>query len=350
MTEKQMIQNKKIAGFSYLRATACIVIILLHITASASILFYSEAGGAAGAVLGILQNILMWAVPCFVMVTGALLLPKEKPLSYKKLFGKYILRIIWAILLFTFVFRIFSMFMDSESFHIGIIGEILYQALSDGSWSHMWYLYLLIGLYLLMPFYKRIAATCKKRDFIYLLSVYALFLSILPLLQIWNINVGFYIHVSTIYPFYLFLGYVLQKRILNLSPGKAALLFAGCTAAIIILAMIGNSTPIEGMNRFWGYSSILVIGQAAGIFSLFCACDGSRTGIIQKILYEIDRCSFGIYLVHMIYVRLILRYWNVNPYRYGGPAGLLLFTVVILLLSYATIWILKKIPGLKQIL
>ena len=80
-----------------------------------------------------------------------------------------------------------------------------------------------------------------------------------------------------------------------------------------------------------GYSSIFVLILAVGIFSLAKGCEKQvveaavseekpaaveqkKTGIIAKIFLEIDRCSFGIYLIHMIFVRLTLRYWQINPY------------------------------------
>lgn len=49
--------------------------------------------GTAKIVSMALRNSLLWAVPFFVMVSGALLLDPEKEMSYKKIYSKYILRI-----------------------------------------------------------------------------------------------------------------------------------------------------------------------------------------------------------------------------------------------------------------
>ncbi len=350
MAERQA-GYKNILGFSYMRAIACIAIIALHITASDAIIYYSTDTGATGnIVLSVIQNCLMWAVPCFVMVTGALLLPEDKKITYKKLFKKYIARILGALILFCFVFRLFSMVMDGETFSFSIIVETLNQIITDGSWSHMWYLYLLIGLYLLMPFYKKIAAASQRIDIIYLLIIYALFLAVFPLLRVWNINLGFYIHVLTIYPFYLFLGYAIYKRILKISP-KAGMGFIIVTTGTLILLTVINSNLTEiSLSSFWGYASIIVVLQAAGIFALICKDKNTQKGIVKKILIKVDKCSFGIYLVHMIYVRLFLRYMGIDPYIYGGIIGIILFTIMILAISYITVWILKKIPIIKNVL
>ena len=55
---------------------------------------------------------MMWAVPCFVMVTGALLLDENREVSFDKLFNKYILRVLGALVVFSMVFRIFDIIMD----------------------------------------------------------------------------------------------------------------------------------------------------------------------------------------------------------------------------------------------
>ena len=100
---------------------------------------------------------------------------------------------------------------------------------------------------------------------------------------------------------------------------------------------------------FYGYSSIFVILQSIGVFTLFgCAADKTGAprkekspGVFGKFVLEIDKCSFGIYLIHMIFVRGILKHTKLHPY------GL---TLGIFLVSFILTWILKKIPGVKKIL
>ena len=226
----------------------------------------------------------------------------------------------------------------------------LYEIFTGTSWSHIWYLYLLIGLYLLLPFYKKIVDNSSTKEIKYLLAVYIVFLSILPVLEIWGIHCGFYIHVSTIYPFYLFAGYAIYKHIF--CPGKAAsltilvistLLIIGCTAARWVY-------DIPSMEILWGYSSFFVIMQAVGFFSLLKDVKDTGLRAVKWVLLKLDECSFGVYLIHMIFVRLILRYMEFNPYKNGGILAFVLLIIGILFISYAITWILKRIPFLKKII
>ena len=104
------------------------------------------------------------------------------------------------------------------------------------------------------------------------------------------------------------------------------------------------------MEQFWSYSSILVVIQSVSIFALCDQFKGKVKGIISVILLEIDKYSFGIYLIHMVFIRLILRYMKFNPYNGNMPLNFVLLIGSTFLVSYGCAKILKMIPVLKKIL
>lgn len=65
---------------------------------------------------------------------------------------------IWALIISISVFRVADGIFDRESISAAWMGDILIQFLTNGNWTHLWYLYLMVGLYAMMPFYKKIAA------------------------------------------------------------------------------------------------------------------------------------------------------------------------------------------------
>lgn len=337
-------------GFSYIRATACIAIIVLHVMYSVTLMFGGNISQAEYMASMIMVNCMMWAVPCFIMVTGALLLQKGKKITYRKLFSKYILRAFAALVLFSILFRLFDIYMDSEELSISSMFQGVFEIFTGTGWSHLWYLYLLIGLYLLLPFYKKVVLLSSKNELRYLLGVYIIFLSLLPIFQIANIYPGFYIHVSTIYPFYLFLGYVLYTEILK--PGRIlsiAMIFAG-TICIVVLTYIRWNSDLVQMEQFWGYSSIFVILQASGIFSLFQSMKEIKYNILKTTLQKLDQCSFGIYLIHMMFVRIVIRYMQYNPFSEGGVIAVCAVIAGVLAVSWIITLLVKKIPLLGKII
>jgi len=112
-------------------------------------------------------------VPLFVMITGALLLPvrEETSIFYKK----RILRVFWPFLIWSVIYNLFHWFTgllglrpelildflpysgeevtrQSLSVSLGYIAQIPFNfSLFD---VHMWYIYLLIGLYLYLPIFS----------------------------------------------------------------------------------------------------------------------------------------------------------------------------------------------------
>ncbi|NBI63329.1 acyltransferase [Clostridiales bacterium] len=342
--------GERIYRLSYLRVAACLAIVTLHTVYGANVYFQDTLSASQNLISRMVENCMMWAVPSFLMVTGALLLDPKKEIPLKKIFGKYIARMLAALLIFTMVFRVFDMVMDKEPVDAASVLQGFTEFFTDMSWGHLWYLYLLIGLYLLLPFYKKIAAHSTSGELKYLLAVYAVFLSLLPLLGMWGIECGFYICVSLIYPLYLFCGHMLHAGKLRVGKAAAWCLVIITTSLIVYLTKVRWDTGFEAMDQLWGYSSILVVLQTAGVFALLETLPEGRLPRLNVVMGKLDACSFGTYLIHMIFVRLILRYGNFNPYENGGVAAFIALIGGIFIVSFAITWILRKIPGVGKVL
>lgn len=343
-----MDTSKKINVFSYIRAISCIAIICLHTIFTAVGIYGQTVQENRLISYRVVMDNLMWAVPCFIMVTGALLLNKEKNISYKKIFTKYIGRILGAIFVFGLTFAFIDIVYSVEPMTMGMILGQLAEIITGNSWSHVWYLYCIIGLYLLLPFYKKIVNNSTKKEMIYLLAVYVVFLSIVPQLRNWNVNIGFYIHVSTIYPFYFFVGNYLWEYQSSIKIREKMLIFVS-TIFIIFLSWIGWSRGIDKMRSFFVYSSMLIIVQSIGVFSLLSKIN-IKIDCLKTFLLKIDENSFGIYLIHMIYVRYVFKQMGINPFEKGGWLCVIGLIFVITILSWISVSLLKKIAIVNKIL
>lgn len=341
---------KQIIGYRYLRALACIAVIIMHTVNSAEILYRDSLGVTQiGCSLAVVY-IMMWAVPCFLMVTGALLLNPKREMSLKKIGGKYLFRVGVALVLCVVCFRLFDALMNGEAFSVAIFGEMLNKLVTGTSWAHLWYLYLLIGIYLLLPFYRMIAAHCKPAVMKYLLIVLFVFLSLLPLLKMFGWEPAFTLHLESIFPLYVFLGYAVSRDIFRLKKTWAWLVLIIGTALTVLFTALRYGVEIEALDGLLtSYGSFCVLLQSWGIFSLCLTAKGSGNRIWQKILLFIDENCFGIYLLHMVWIRLVLRYWAINPYE----IGIWFFPVFIILNLAVTaliVALLRRIPGVKRVL
>jgi len=340
-------------GLSYLRILSCFGIVLLHTLSVAELLARDVLSPQADLTAWAVLNCLRWAVPCFVMITGALLLDPARELPIKKIYGKYLVRVLAALVVFSFIYRIFSCAMDRTPLTAENFGRTLSNLWTGGGWAHLWYLYTLIGLYLLLPFYRMIAKAASDRELRLLLGIWLLFVSILPLTKIFGLETGFEIPTSTIYPLYLFAGHAVDRRALRIPRPAAVILIAVC-AALLCAASFHNADGTYA--DLLSYSSVYVVVMAVSLFSLFAGravpAEEAAYRSMPRLLLTLDRCCFGIYLVHMMFLRLFLKYWLWAPL--SGPAVraaavTLGIAALAFVLSAAVTAVLRLVPVVKKI-
>ncbi len=321
-----------VSQFIYLRVIACIAIVLLHTLFASNVYFKDTITDHQLLVSTTVQHLLMWAVPCFLMVTGALLLQPARKINNRKLFGKYIRRIALALVFFTFFFQWLDHVFGGEK---SVLKSGLSDLIQGHGWPHMWYLYLMLGLYLMVPFYKMVTDRASDRQLWQLAATMIVFISLIPLLQYAGAEeIGFYIPTAVIYPVYMFAGYALYRK--NIPALEAAAIFAVSTGLILALSIKGIDAEI------YGYDSILVIAQSLSLFSLALRIRKTAGTVVRSI----DRCGFGIYLIHMIGVVFVMKWVGYDPYTHNTVLSFAVMTAVFFIASYSAAWLIRLIPKL----
>ncbi len=206
-------------------------------------------------------------VPLFVMITGLLLLPVKMKLE--DFYKKRLLRIAVPFLIWSVLYNLFPWITGVLGLSPTIISDVFAYASPDASQSFadamknialiplnfntytvpMWYLYMLIGLYLYMPFFSAwIEKSNLKQKKIFLgIWAFTLFLPyayefISPQLFgicAWNSFGTFYYFAG--FNGYLLLGYYLAKDVKLWSWGKAL-------AISIPLFIIGYMAPTSDLK------------------------------------------------------------------------------------------------------
>jgi peptidoglycan/LPS O-acetylase OafA/YrhL len=122
----------------------------------------------------------------------------------------------------------------------------------------------------------------------------------------------------------------------NRLTNTAAVMLAVCTVALPLITVKLAPTDIDA-SGLTAYNSPLVVMQSAAVFSLMLRIK-RKAG---KIIENIDRCSFGIYLIHMIFIRLTMKELGFDPFDYGMPA-FFAAAAVYFAVSFAMTYGLKK--------
>lgn len=128
-----------------LRIAATLGVMVLHITAQNW--HQVEIASIEWQTFNALNGLARWALPIFAMISGALFLGREVKL--KVLFSKYILRIVIAFMFWSALYALIDL-QNGMSLSKSVVQLI------KGHY-HMWYLMMIVGLYLIVPFLKQIA-------------------------------------------------------------------------------------------------------------------------------------------------------------------------------------------------
>lgn len=337
----------RIDYFDFLRTIAIFFVILIHCTAPefTSLPINSRSWLASN----VFESISRFAVPIFVMISGALNLSKDRDI--KTFFKKNVLKI--AIILFSWnlIYSVIGLAQGSS------LSTFVYSLIAGH--YHLWFLYMLLGLYILTPFLKTMLSDQKRIKLFLIISFLfgialpglANILNILPyhftnvvgsgLDRILNI-VGFGNLIG--YSFYYVLGYYLHFN--NLKPKTRKILYSAGAICIFFTFFATWGASIITHTPNVKFLIDLAINNAvisAAIF-VFAKHHTFKT-CISKVLIRISKYSLGIYVTHAIILENILIYLPSMPIALDIVVKAISCFVICLVLVFC----LQKIPFLKKI-
>ena len=163
-------ERGRVAYLDMLRIAATVAVVMIHVAVREwrSMDMHTAQWHA----LSFFGSISRWGTPIFVMISGALFLDERREVRLRRLFSKNILRILIAFVFWSAVYAVPFFLRDRSVF--GLISNFL-----TGSYQ-LWFLYMIVGLYLIMPLLRRITSDRSALNYFLLLSLCFTFL--LPML------------------------------------------------------------------------------------------------------------------------------------------------------------------------
>ena len=322
----------------------------------------------------------------FVMMTGLLLLPvKKQPLG--KFYKKRIYRVLFPFLIWSVLYSMFPWVTGVLGLPKEIIGDFfcytqgqesqsLIDSLKDVAMipfnfshkeNHMWYIYLLIGLYLYMPFFSawiENADRKTKRAFL-LIWIISLFI---PYLKEYVANClfersGYVFGTDTWNEFglfyyfagfngYLLLGHYVKKGN-DWSLMKTFILCILMFAVGYYITYTGFSTTASNPNAtetemelFFTFCSPNVLLMTLATFLLLQKVVITNSTVI-KVLANMTQCGFGIYMVHYFVVGPF--FLLIGPSSLPIPLQVPLMAICIFLCSWAFTALIYKLMPRKAV-
>ena len=284
------------------------------------------------------SEIVRYAIPIFLMLSGALLLNRDIKLDY---FLKHRLtRITYPFIFYLIISFILSLFSE-RSFSPNIL-------------SYSWYFWMILGVYLSVPIINKFIKHSSTREIEYFLIIFILgsvfyqFILFFKIKQYLDLN--FFIAPIG----YLVLGYYLSVKDFKMDSKKLMILMVIIFLISTFLKML-ETGAVMPKNSILDYSAIqsAILGswvdvgicsilQAGSLFVIF---KNLKFRFFRKAIVSISNVSYGMYLINSILMFYIAPFFVSLPHS-GIEICLTIIVMCIFMfiLSWLVVLALSKIP------
>lgn len=345
--------------------------------------FYAAAAYASGGEV-IAPDMVAWGtrwgslvrpcVPLFVMLTGVLTMPVKTRMA--QFYKRRIPRVLFPFLIWSVAYYMTPWFTGVLNLDNSAVRNIFpwaesdSQSLTDGlalvaripySFSfiacHMWYIYMLIGLYLYLPIFSAwVERATKKEKEIFLLLWFLG--TMLPYFTTyvshycfgtceWNAFGLFYYFAG--FSGYMLLGHYIREYVhwglMRTLTVSIPLLLVGTAITYMgysHIMSLPDRTP-EMVELFWTYNTPNVVMMTVAWFLVICRMRINAHGRMAALLANLTTCGFGIYMIHyyFVYLGFCMGEWL----GIHTPLRIPFSAVVILACSWSIVAIARRLMG-----
>lgn len=337
-------KTENIDWINNLRLVALYAVIVLHCT-SLLLMQYGKVSMSDWLVADFLNATVRFAVPVFVMITGALSLHREYEIgSFLK---KRLVRVVVPFLFWSLVYIGYSLYNEEIAFtgDVWVNVKLVLHLLKIGSSYHLWYVYMLIGLYFFIPVIGKFVRHASEKEILYFLVVwFAVMLITQPYLLRYNPSVD--MHYFAGFVGYLVLGHYLAFKDFNIKHLRLwmILLFLFSIALITIgsrWVMANHQWP---STMFFEPVSPPVVILAASVFIVFKLSAPKLSPVIIRIRDFAGGFNYGIYLAHALVLYFLEDPFGIS-YKLCTPIIAIPLTALIcFIVTLPLVWVINKIP------
>lgn len=319
--------NGRLVWLDISRILAIFLMVLLHVSAGYVPLWFEQSafGWMISNVFGSLSRI---CVPLLIMVSGTLLLPKVGQIGVWQFYQKRLARLLKPWLFWSVIFGVINLLTGNEADSIRrlIVGTV---------WTGFWLLPVLLGMYLVAPFFVKGEKYFGK-----------LFVWIYLLVGTWFLISG--IHLPLYFEYFV---YFVGGKVLADFQTSSLAKWTGFSVWMIGLFFTTYLTfNLSFANRgfvstYYGFNSWTVFAMSLGCF-LFLAqlknfFENQLSATVKKVLVNLSLMSFQIYFVHLLFFRISFSFTTL-------PA--MIFIPVYTLLIFGGSWLIVWLMGKNKFL
>lgn len=296
--------SEKISWLDYLRALACMLVVLLH-TAAPYLYQMNTISMYSWGVGNVVDSFARVCIPLFLMISGYLFFHDRKPGL------RHYIRIILALLFYSGLALLYLKFYRELPVE-ALIRNILFAPV----FYHLWYFYAIFAVYVLAGLITVGNTGLRSIIVLFILCFVILNPRLSDITTLFGVTLssGFQIDGNIIYyALYAAFGAILGRLEIKNSSAVAYLAlscYVGSSLLIALLTFISSSKAGTFVANFYEYNGVLVSIGSISVF-LFVKEKEKIFSAIEKPLNVIAGNSLAIYGTHV----LVLDYINMSGYR-----------------------------------
>lgn len=282
-----------------LRILACIMVISIHVSEAHAVKQEFYIKNFNFLLANLWYGLSCSAVPLFVMISGRYALNRKNS-EYKKYYVKIFKKIYIPAIFWSVFYMILRYYFQNIS-----IKKIINATIGGAPFYHLWYLYMMIGIYLLVPFLVKLKEKMKEKNFeklgillVIISFIMVIFRDFSSLANIgllkyyWKFNQFKFIN----YLGYFILGYSLKKIKINKKVKRYFLIISIIFIFISLFFFKDKYILIYDTNYIW------MVFYSISIYLFFLDIKINK----YKSLSFLEKYNFDIYLIHPIILNFIL--------------------------------------------
>ncbi|MBQ9880338.1 MAG: acyltransferase family protein [Clostridia bacterium] len=303
----------------------------------------------------VISSLTRCAIPLFVMISGSLFLDPRKEIGLKTLYGRYILRIATA---FIFWSGLYAALQYSQGIRVR---TVVRDFVTGG--VHLWFLYMIVGMYIVTPLLRKIANSKNTR--VYFLALWiattvlyntlrAFFSILSPRVTPWLDTAAAEsdLYLAYGYTGFFVLGWYLREK--ELTKTVRRVIYAlGILGAAFTVAATHFFSKRNGIldNTFYNNMTVGITLQAVALFVFFkYNVKNAKSGRTAKAFAKASSCVFGTYLVHQLFVNNFDRLFGFGLNSFDPILSFLAVFCIVTVCSAAVSYVFNLIPGVKKYL
>lgn len=331
--------NKSISrdtNFELLRIIAMLMIVTLHFNCHGKVMYYVEPFSKKYYYTFFIEYASLIAVNLYVMISGYYMIKS-------KFKAKKIIKIYLQVLFYSGFIYLLLLSLGQVKFSKTELINSLLPLITN----QYWFITAYIGLYVLIPFINKLANSLNKKEYITLLIILTICLSIIKTIYPTNDIMNGSGIIWFVY-LYLLAGYIriyFDKKISNYKLLLLYLAIIVIQIAIRNIAIKSQMTIVKtytytSYNNSWFFTLI----ETLAVFLLFRNIK-IKNEKINKAITAVAPLTFGVYLIHdNKYLRTVLWDKILHPITYlNNGSALVIATAVDVLLIFIICCIIEKI-------